>query len=152
MYRKHRQECHYDPRRCTLPLPRAHTRTCPRVGQRARRLPRDGYPLCDLLSLAVTGKALRSRGTSTFSCASAGSWICAARTSHQCSPGGGRRLPVGAGGIPAESLARPVVRSRRTMSPVTSRFSSPSRSWRGLEFRRRVPFRLSHRIGGNETF
>ena len=138
MYRKHRQECHYDPRR-NLPLPRAHTRTCPRVGQRARRLPRDGYPLCDLLSLAVTGKALRSRGTSTtFSCASAGSWICAARTSHQCSPGGGRRLPVGGGGVPAESLSRPIAPSSWTTSGVTSRFSSPSRSWRGLECRRRV--------------
>ena len=76
--------------------------------------------------------------TSTLSSAFGRSWTAGAMTSAARCSGGGRRLSAGAGGVPPEGVARPIGPSIRPRSCVTSRFSSPSRSCAGLEYRRGV--------------
>ena len=61
-----------------------------------------------------------------------------ARASPARSSGGGRRLSAGVGGVPPGSPSSPIGPSIRPSSCMMSRFSSPSRSCEGLEYRRRV--------------
>ena len=87
---------------------------------------------------STSGASGPAGSTSTLSGASAGSLIAGARPSPQCSPSGSGRLPAGTGGVPPASPPRPIAPSGRPNSGVTSGFSSPSRSWKGLEYRRGV--------------